>query len=984
MSLKTYLERIEENRKNGTEHTFRTALKNYLDSVKSNRYVSIDEELKKVDGQDGTPDFTVTEAIHYKKLIGYIECKKLDYNLEKLIGSEQIEKYTQSSKNIIITNYIDFWLLDDGKVVQKVDVSDTANFIELFYKFLKYEYEPIETYDELVSQLANNTYSLSKSLKNYISNENYKNHKFYRNFNELHRVYKESLKYAYSLEEFTDVYSQSLVYGLFIKTIDGFTFDENEKDPIIRIPEQYTLLREFLDTGYNRLYPPKIVVMTISSIMRNLNLMNIDKIVKSWSKDDKEDLIVYLYESYLKEYDLILNRSDRKSSGVYYTPKKVTNFITSSIEEILKDSLNIKEGYRGRDVKVLDFATGTGTFVLSIIDLMLKDGDKSSIKEKILKDIYGFELLFTPYIVAHTNLERRLLKKGIELTQEERFGIYLTNSLDLTQNSIPNLLPSLQDEDMEAKKIKESKNLLVVVGNPPYNNKSKNSDQKISEFLMDYKDGLSEKKINLDDDYIKFIRFAQKKIDDSGYGVFGTITNNSFLDGITHRKMRESLLKTFDEIYILNLHGNTLKKEGDKNVFDIMVGVSITLFIKREKPLKEKIVKYYSTLKDKQITREEKFDFLETHNLKTVPFVELKPKAPNFWFVERDETGLEEYEKFKSVTEIFQVYGSGIQTDRDELVTDYSSKVLEERLEKSFSGNYDNAFKEQYRVMNSSSYKLKDKLEEQTFDTTYIKPIVYRPFDKRFVYYKIGFISRPASSTMKSLLDKNNLGLSFVKQIAENIGFSHTFVTNLISDRRTMLSNRGAGYTAPLYIYSENMGEIDKSPNFTESFQKFLKTLSFKPTPEEILSYIYARLHSKKYREKYFEFLKTDFPKVPFTTDKTEFFRYAELGQKLIDLHIMKNSLSDNDVTISVDENFSVEKVSFYKERSSLTLNSSFQIFGITEDVWNFEIGSYKVIDKWLKYRKKDKVAIDNPEHLKQMIISIKQTIQIMKDIDEI
>ena len=994
MKITNYLKKIDENRDDGTEHTFRTNLENYLNSKKLNENIKIHQELKKVEGQEGTPDFTVIEEKSYKKLVGYIECKKLDFNLENVVNSEQIKKYTSSSKNILITNYIDFWLLDNGKVVHKVSIHDEANFKNMLYDFLKYEYLPIETYSELVSKLANNTYILSKTLKDYISNSNFTKHKFYRSFNALYNQYKESLQYSYSLEEFCDVYSQSLVYGLFIKVIDNFTFDEDEKDPIIRIPEQYKLLREFLDSGYNKFYPPKIITMTISAIMRNLNLMNIEKIIKTWSKDDKEDLIVYLYESYLKEYDNVLAKNykdysedKRKSGGVYYTPKSVTNFITASVETILKESLNAENGYLSHNVKILDFATGTGTFLLSILDIMLNiENNKEIVKNKILNDIYGFELLFTPYIVAHTNLERKMLKKGIKLKDEERFGIYLTNTLDLGQNTISDLLPFLQDETEKANEIKNSNNLLVVVGNPPYSNKSKHSDKKITELLLNYKKGLTDKKINLDDDYIKFIRFAQKKIDDSGYGVFGTITNNSFLDGLTHRKMRESLLSTFDEIYIINLHGNSLKKDGDKNVFDIMVGVSITIFVKRKRSLKRKIVKYFSTLDNHIISREEKFEFLNSNHLKNLDFANLKPKEPNFWFVEKDESGLKQYSKFTSVTEIFDIYGSGLQTDRDKFIIDYDSKKLEKRLRKGFRGNYDDEFKKEFQIQNTSSYKFETKLKEQSFEKQYIKTIIYRPFDKRYIYYKVGFTSRPAFPIMKNILNYDNLGLVFVKQIAENIGFSHTFVVNEISDRRTMLSNRGAGYTAPLYKYIENMGEIEKIPNFTKKFQDFLQTLDFSPTPEEILSYIYARLHSNRFRKKYFEFLKTDFPKVPFTENKNEFFQFAKLGEKLVNLHIMKSELDDDEVEVKLDvkldKNLFVEKIVFDSENETLWINDSFYILGVSQEIWDFEIGSYKVLDKWLKYRKKDKVEVENFEHLEQIVIVIKQTLEIMAEID--
>jgi len=979
MKITNYLKKIDENRDDGTEHTFRTNLENYLNSKKLNEDIKIHQELKKRRDENGTPDFKVFQIDKsYKKMIGYIECKKLNYDLEKLAKSEQIKKYSRFAKNILITNYTDFWLLDSGKVVEKAKIENETEFQNLFNNFLNYKYPQIKTSSEIVKMLASQSFYLAKTLKEYISEDEHREINFYKKLKALFEEFGNSVKYQYSLDEFCDLYSQSMIYGLFSSLIGGNSFDETAKDPIILIPEQHKLLIEFLDTGYNRLNLPQVVEMVLSSIMKNLNLIDIEHIEK-FEEKQRDNLMIYLYEDFLKEYD----KESKKSSGVYYTPPAITKFITSSISDILESSLNLKDRYISDEVKILDFATGTGTFLLSIFDEILEKSQKVSYikraKKKIVNDIYGFELLFTPYIVAHINLERKLNLKNIYLEENERLGVYLTNTLDFSQNSISNFLPYLQEETEKANEIKNAKDVLIILGNPPYNNKSKNSDSKITELLLDYKKGLSERKINLDDDYIKFIRFAQKKIDDAGYGVFGTITNNSFLDGLTHRKMRESLLSTFDEIYIINLHGNTLKKEGDKNVFDIMVGVSITLFVKRKISLKEKIVKYYSTLENNHILRKEKFDFLNSKTLANIEFTDLEPKEPNFWFVAKDETGIEDYAKFKGVTEIFDIYSAGIETQKDNIAIQYSEKSLE-KLKKDFLKYDERDLREKYQIKDGRDWKLlKAKLSFRNCNT---QKISYRPFDFRFTNYSQGFVAYPRTEIMQHFLNGKNIGLVFERNKVNNC-FQHIFVTKHILNRDVICS---ASYTAPLYKYIENMGEIEKIPNFTKKFQDFLQTLDFSPTPEEILSYIYARLHSNRFRKKYFEFLKTDFPKVPFTENENEFFQFAKLGEKLVNLHIMKSELDDDEVEVKLDvkldKNLFVEKIVFDSENETLWINDSFYILGVSQEIWDFEIGSYKVLDKWLKYRKKDKIEVENFEHLEQIVIVIKQTLEIMAEID--
>ncbi len=997
MDLKDYSNFIKDNSENATEHTFRTPLENLLNKLKLDNSIDIIHEAKKEISEDGTPDFKVIRGDKslFKKLIGYIECKKLNYDLNKLIDSKQIKKYNKTSQNILITNYREFVLLNDGKVTLKASIEDEISISNIINNFFKYEYATIKTKFKLVEALSTQSFYFATTLRDYILDKSNTKERFYKKFNALYEEFNNSIHLTYSLDEFCDIYSQSLIYGLFIARIDGTIFNEIERDPIINIPEYYTLLIEFLDTGYQRLKRPQKIELAINSIVKNLNLIDIIKIENELNAT-KDDLIIYLYEEFLKEYDKLRATENRKESGVYYTPPKVTNFIVRGVSDILESKFNLKDRFLNKDIKILDFATGTGTFLANIFDeLLVKANDelyRERIKDKIVNDIFGFELLFTPYIVAHTNLIRKLKAKNIELSEDERVGVYLTNTLDLSSHSISNFLPYLEEENKKATDIKNRDDILIVVGNPPYNSNSKNVDEKITLLLEDYKRGLNEKNIKpLNDDYIKFLRFAQMKIDKAGFGVVGVITNNSFLDGLVHKKMRENLLKSFDEIYIINLHGNSLKKEGDKNIFDIMVGVNISLFIKHKKPLKNKKLYYYSTLENNLITREEKLNFLEKSSLDSIDFKELEVKEPNYFFVYKDNKNIDEYNKFWSVTDIFnpEVKTIGVLTKKDNIAIHYKKDNLI-NLKNDFYILENNELISKYEITQKGEWKLQ-KAREVLKDNFNITEIYINPFDKRYTSYseKQGFIARPVYKVMKHIFNKENILICFTRHLISENNFKHIFITNRIVE--SSIISKTKNYVTPLYTYGKldsktlDFNEYEKQPNFTKQFKDFLQTLLFKPTPEEILAYIYARLHSQKYREKYFEFLKIDFPKVPFTEDKKLFFKYAKLGTKLIDLHLLKDELEDSEININgLKGSRFIEKIIL--ENDILSLNDDIKISGVTKEIFEFEIGSYKVIDKWLKYRKKDKIKLSNDDliHLKQMIISIKKTIEVMKNIDKI
>lgn len=601
----------------------------------------------------------------------------------------------------------------------------------------------------------------------------------------------------------------------------------------------------------------------------------------------------------------------------------------------------------------------------------------------------------------------------------------MTDTLDDAYYQRNPLFPYISNEGEQSTKIKLEKKVWVVLGNPPYSNYSKNKKPFIQTLLDTYKQGLivkgnkkkSETKINIDADYIKFIRFAQSKIEGAKYsykkgkdkvngkingagqGIIGIITNNSYLNGITHRAMRKSIYETFDKIYIFNLHGNSNIGEPDKNVFDVKVGVSIVLFVKTPKPLKEKEVWYYSTLANEIMTRDDKYDFLYDNDLETIEWKRIYPEEPYFWFVEKDLKHKVDYDKAWKLTDIFKLSKSGIKTDRDPLFIDLKKNNLEDKIRILLENKFDDEFAKQYKVKNSGSYKLLEKIKNKTFEEANIHSIQYRPYDFQYIYYQVGLTSRPAYEVHHNFIDNENIGLAFKRQ-NKKVPFSYAFVTDTIVESCLFESAYANNVVAPLYLYPEkeekgvkqtsflDEEKKEKEVNFTEEFKNYIKELyTEEPTPEEIFSYIYAVLYAPAYRTKYQEHLIIDFPKIPFTKDRKIFDKLSALGEELIENHLLKRGYPRNEMPVfAVEGDNEVNKYFYEENKQRLYINKTQYFEQFSEAVWDYEIGGYQVFDKYLKERKKHKVILSYKDikHLKKVAASIKKTIEIQEAIDNL
>ncbi|WP_270991818.1 type ISP restriction/modification enzyme [Campylobacter upsaliensis] len=1030
--FKKYINEIQKifQAKNYNEHSFRTPFENLLNALKP-KEIKIIHEPKSEKGQGSIrPDFKVYKLVDkekelsYNHLIGFIECKNLDVDLDKEFKSEQLLRYSQISPNIIFTNYKRFMLLSFEKIIIDINLlDDDLNLIEkninifknLIQVFFDDNSTTIKTKQELVKVLSSQSFYLSNALKSS-SSQSDSNSSFNSFFQRTKDTFKSIEKIELKDEEFCDILAQAVVYGIFVSYIENDDYDL-EKIPIENfisfLPSTFRTLSEFVYFSVPSFSLPQDIKYTLENIKKTLAL--IDKVeLCNILNQDLESISIYLYEDFLKAFDELRATQKRKEGGVFYTPKSVVKMIVSSLDELLKSKFN-KTGFNDKSVKVLDFATGTGSFLAAVFEKIISKESEvfknETIKNKFLKDIYGFELSFVPYIVARLKLGQILRKSGFKDFSEADFQIYLNNTLDLEKNANFDMfmpLVNLDQEWQKARDVKHDKNLLVILGNPPYNAKSKNKGKEILELLKIYKENLNETNIQpLDDDYIKFMRFAQWKLLEQGQknifeansGLMGFITNNSFLDGRTHRKMRESLYKSFDEIYILNLHGSDKDAKNDENVFDIKIGVCISLFIKyKNEPSKGATIFYASTAQKGIFKRAEKFALLEDmaqRGLNSIKWEELSLNEPYFWFVPKSFDNVE-YEDFWALASnralgdkraVFSGYGSGVKSRNDNLLIQLNFSKIKKMVE-------DMQKLSEIDIIKKYNSAKSWRVEEQRInfknakDKDFLK-IAYRPFDTQFIFYPLDKINKiiPRGDDRKLLMEHflsgRNLGLCFSKDC------QNFFDTTFISDKITDIHYNGSQcYITPLYLY-----DIEgKTPNFTPEFLAYKakhKILKDK-NEEQILAFIYANLYNPKYRSKYLEYLKIGFPKVSFEVSVKEFERFERLGSELIKLHLMQEIPQDEIDFIFLKEskkpNFKIAKYQ-EKERfveNKIILNEDLAISPIGAEIWNYTIGGYQVLKQWLKYRKDYVCTKEELEHLLKICKILKKTIEIQGKLSEI
>lgn len=1028
-----YSNNIKLKLEDSTEHTFRGDIENLLNAIKpDDSFLIINEGKKDIESiANRKPDLRIRKS---GLIIGYIETKPLDTDLDSIINgtarhdSEQFQDYLEQLSSFILTDYSVFIRFKDGEELERLRILDENNeiindevehLLELFDSFFSVFPDPIKTPKKLAHLLAKKAHRFKENLTDYIkSEENDEFKTILIGEGGLFDIYKDFLIENLDQNKFMDAYVQTIIYGLFLarlNTDDTLTIEDAWKN----IPKSVGVIRELFETIKLEIIPIELswIIDEVITYLNSVDEVEFKENLSFSNSHEDSDPYIYFYENFLTEY----NPTERKLKGVYYTPIPIVDFIVKSTDHIIKNMFD-KDGLKDSDVTVLDFATGTGTFlreafnrILSVVDEGMKN---SIIRERLLKNFYGFEILIAPYTISHLRLSQYLKEVGYDLDDDERLNVYLADTLDNTEHTLYSYFHKISLEGKEANEIKLKKNILAIIGNPPYSNFTDGSESRsrewINELLEEYKRGSGETKLNLNDDYIKFLRYAQWKINENGYGIIGVITNNSFIDGVTHKIMRKSLLETFDEIYILNLHGHYRTDPiEDKNVFDIRMGVCISFFIKLEEPSSNKKIRYYSTRDNGIITREEKYDLLLNNSISEIEWVELEPNEPSYYFFETDLELEDEYNTGWSLIDIFNEYGSGFKTERDSINIHFTKKELIDVLN-DFNSLSEAEIATKYDTYDSRDWSiLRAKDDVSTNFSEYgeelIKNASYRPFDDRIVYYSgqsRGFMGTPQRKIGTLLIDEKNLGLVSVRQVAENKGFNHVFITEKLADIRMMSSSRGTCYVFPLYLDTEaestkqtsltsEISSIESynlnypNNNFTDDFKNYItEAYSQIPSPKEILGYIYCILHSRAYREKFNFFLKTDYPKIQFPDNFKQFEVLSEIGSQLIDIHLLNSDLYEEEflkeefAKYPVDGDNLINNVTYDEERQHIYINDSQYFDNIPNNIWNIQIGGYNVLKKWLDYRKGRKLLIDDIEHVQDVTKALYQTNKIMDDID--
>lgn len=1007
--LRKYLGKILEVTRRGDarEESHYSALEALLTEFadsKGRKNIHVTSQPRRTDA--GNPDFRVWDG--KQRIIGYLEAKTPDKNLDDFEKTEQVERYKATFPNFILTNFLEFRFYRNSSLVDKVRIAEPAilytpkgvpsvmnerAFENLFEKFISFSFPSITSAQHLAIELAKRTRFLrdeviAEELREEEKNGTGKILGFYEAF----QTY---LIRGLTKEQFADLYSQTITYGLFASRMrcEG---DFNRKHAVDDIPRSIGILREMFDYISLGDLPAQLewIVDEISNVLSNADAK---KIFSEFFRTRKgEDPVYHFYETFLAKYD----PEERERRGVYYTPKPVVSYIVRSLHKILTQTFGVEDGLASENVTILDPAAGTLTFVGEAIKHALKQfttkygegGKNDLISEHILRNFYAFELMIAPYTVGHLKISFLLEESGYKL-QDEKMKFYLTNTLeleDIEQTSLPGMA-SLAEESRKAGEVKKRIPILVILGNPPYSAISANMGEWITKLIDIYKyvDGkhFGERKHWLHDDYVKFIRFAEWKINQAGKGVIGYITNHGYLDNPTFRGMRQHLMRNFDEIFVLDLHGNSLKKEKcpdgskDENVFDIRQGVAISFFVKKSTENNDCRVVHDEIWG----LREKKYGWLLSNDASTTGWKEVCPHSPSYYFIPREEKGKALYQKFWKVTDIFPVNGVGVVTSRDKFVTDFDVVALRNRIETFRNLSIpDDEIRKKFKLGDTSTFELEKsraKLSQDKNWEGYFTTILYRPFDTRHIYYTSAIVERPLYKTMGHMM-YSNIELLAMRQVSLDEEYSHFFVSEHIVDNRAFLSSRGVCQIFPLYKYIND----EKTPNIDISFLKSLEeSYDGEATPERILYYIYAIVYSNIYRTEYREFLNTHFPRIPVTTDFSLFTALAELGEELVELHLTKSDKLETPIArFQGDGDNMIEKPLYDEETDRLYINEAQYFEGITRNVWEYRIGGYQALSKWLKYRKGRKLSLENIKHFCRVVTALKGTIEIQREIDEL
>lgn len=1025
--IEKFVSKVSATHKTGaaTEHSYRSALEALFNSLADG--VAALNEPKRV--ACGAPDFIIQRG---EIVIGHVEAKDLDVRLRAMkdANKNQQDRYRKALPNLIYTNCLDWDFYRNSELIASVTIADYVKGIQPKPD----QYEPLENLlREFISQrpqtitsprvLAEIMAGKAQLIKDVLRNALKADGNLQTELSGQYNAFKEHLIHDIKPEDFADIYAETIAYGMFAARLHDTTLDTfSRQEALTLLPKSNPFLRNLFTyvAGYDL---DERIAWIIDDLAAIFQAANVAKIMEGFGKlTGQNDPFLHFYETFLAAY----NPAKRKARGVWYTPEPVVKFIVSAVDEVLQTEFGLPDGLadtskimidwhtgqsdkKGKQVttkkevhriQILDPATGTGTFLAEVIKQIapkvkgVAPGMWSNyIETDLIPRLHGFELLMASYAMCHMKLDMILTELGYKPTgTPPRLSVYLTNSLEEGEpaNQTLPFAQWLSNEVKQANTIKRDMPIMCVLGNPPYNVSSQNMGTWIRSLIQPYKEGLDERKINLDEDYIKFIRFAEHLIEKNGRGIVAMITSNSFLRGVTHRKMREHLLRTFEVIHIFDLHGDSNQKETspdgskDENLFDIMQGVSITILIRRYSKVESMAEVFHRDLFGK---RSFKNECLLNDSFSNLKWEKIQPTSPYFFFKPTNSEGLSSYEKGFNIVEFFLEYNTGIQTKRDA----FCLHTLIQDLE---------AVRTDLLSMQTEELRKKYKLAEDNRDWTIagaradlannspkVVEILYRPFDKKKTFYtgvSKGFLGYPRHKTMKHMLAGENIALLFGRQNKTGQNDDY-FVADTVSEmkcaERTIQS-----YQAPLYLYPDEQ-DLDQTRQVNFEPKLFVKIKSVAthpvhgaPNEVQVFDYIYGVLHCPAYRETYAEFLKIDFPRIPWPATSDQFWDVSAKGTTLRKLHLMDPATIGSGQFPFVGEGNSVVSNPRY-DGARVWINGTQYFDDVPEVSWGFFIGGYQSAQKWLKDRKDRVLTFEDVKHYQRILKVHFETNRIMGEI---
>ena len=1032
MAVSEYLKAIDDLRRSGqaTESSYRESLMQLIRALQP-EINPINEPSHRA---CGAPDLMLTRGTMPTGC--FIETKDIGISLDAAEKSDQLRRYFDGLDNVMLTDYLEFReygggakktlrlaAIEDGKLKRSAD--GCRLFPDFFAEFCKRGVTVAVGANQLASMMAAKAQLLREAVLRALKEDAENSISAAKQLAAEHKAFSDILIKDLPEDQFADIFAQTVAYGLFAACSEASAQQKknfSRKNAWELLPVENELLRIF----FNRIAGPDMdgrISWIADSLAEMFRVCQLEEVLKEFGEaGGRDDPLIHFYETFLRHYD----PKKRKSRGVYYTPEAVVDFIVRAADDSLRNDFNLdgladsskikitvgpkdqREEKEIHRVQILDPATGTGTFLARTIRRVFDSFASNKgmwpeyARDDLIPRLHGFEYMMSAYAICHLKLGLVLAETGAPLSNGGRLGVYLTNSLEFADRDYGKgtsaLFPYLAEEGRRADQVKRDAPVMVVIGNPPYSVSTMNRGAWIEHLLAEYKEGLRERKLNLDDDYIKFIRFAEHFIEKNKSGIVGMITNNSFLDGVTHRRMRRHLLRTFDKIYILNLHGNARIKETapdggvDNNVFDIRQGVSISVMIKTSEDESDAKL-FYADCYGK---RKGKYDFLLQSNLKSMQWATLSPCAPYFFFTPKDFSAQKEYDKGIRVTDFFDNYNSGIQTKCDNLSVHFDDASLKAVVNDFLTLAVENLQEKYYWKKDIGGWgfhNAKKGLMEQAFQYA---NILYRPFDTRCtVYTEIsgGFIGRPRHKTMSHFIGRDNIGLMTSRTIPSNHHFDRVFVTSHIADLHAASDQT---YVFPLWLYDSKGARPNFKDGVAEAFaakigMKFIaeeKVGENTISPGQIFNYIYATLHSPEYRRKFAELLKIDFPRIPYPRDAAYFRRLSAIGGELRETHLLRSGgIQNAQFNFPEAGTNEIVKPRFADDADNSAMGRVFinggQYFGgVLREAWNFCIGGYYPAQKWLKDRRGRKLENADIRHYCRILAALARTAELMREID--